>query len=67
MEFFKTVVFDMDKLELQEIPIQKAFLPLLVNQDSNSDAQGNSHAVQKQMVCLKWKAISWKIHGQRSR
>ena len=44
-EKFKIVVFEVDELEYRDISIQKTFLPLLVNQDSNSEIEKILHDI----------------------
>ena len=46
----KSVVSEKEKLEIQDITI---LAEVLVNQDSNSDAQDKIHYVEKQTACLK--------------
>ena len=40
----------------------KSTLPILINQDANSDVEDKLFDIQKRIVCFKYKAINWPFH-----
>ena len=54
---FESVVFEKDELEFRELSEQKALLPILVNQDSESHVEIIFKDIWKQTVHFRFKSI----------